>query len=39
MIVCSVLIIVILRKAEKTAITHLIKLLLTVLLAYYVVDH
>lgn len=37
MIVCCVLIIV-LRKAKYSAITHVIKLLLAILLANYVVD-
>ena len=38
MIVCCVLIVIILRKAEEPAIAHFIKLLLAVLLANYVVD-
>jgi hypothetical protein len=38
MIVCCILIVIILSKAKKSAIAHLIKLLLAVLLANYVVD-
>lgn len=38
MIVCCILIVIILSKAKNSPITHVIKLLLPVLLANYVVD-